>query len=427
MGRPIQCTIMTTPELTSAFVPIPSDALVEDTITLIEQLTAVSSATGDHDGVATVATLLAEALTRAGLTTVVEANEVDDAGAQPVLRAWVGPQPPARPLLLVGHVDTVLPAWTPHRQSGRLMASGAADMKGGLSVLVGALHLLRTLDRSPPSDLLLVVVPDEETLGPVTAWAMRHFGAIARGVWVLEPGKAAPTRDGRDDGESIVGRRRGMVHWRLHVRGRGAHAGNAFWHGRSALAAAGAWSAAAEALSEPGDGPTINPGRLVAGDTAFVDALDAQAHLLGTNAQINIVPNRAIVEGEARFLRRVEGEQVVERLRRSTRDVARRHHVAASFEATALIPPLEPHPRGRQWAERAVQLARHAGWHLEVESSRGGLSFPNVLPDPAAVPVLDGLGPVGDGLHTRDEYVDLRSVARRIGLLAALLADEADR
>jgi acetylornithine deacetylase/succinyl-diaminopimelate desuccinylase-like protein len=39
------------------------------------------------------------------------------------------------------------------------------------------------------------------------------------------------------------------------------------------------------------------------------------------------------------------------------------------------------------------------------------------------MPVLDGLGPVGEGMHTREEYVSLPSLARRIVLLADLLED----
>jgi hypothetical protein len=57
-----------------------------------------------------------------------------------------------------------------------------------------------------------------------------------------------------------------------------------------------------------------------------------------------------------------------------------------------------------------------------VERERGGISFPNFLPDTSRMPVLDGLGPVGDGMHTREELVSLPSLARRIVLLADLLA-----
>jgi acetylornithine deacetylase/succinyl-diaminopimelate desuccinylase-like protein len=62
-----------------------------------------------------------------------------------------------------------------------------------------------------------------------------------------------------------------------------------------------------------------------------------------------------------------------------------------------------------------------AGLALEVEADRGGISFPNYLADPSAIAVVDGLGPVGDGMHTRDEYLDLRSLDRRVVLLADLL------
>jgi glutamate carboxypeptidase len=73
--------------------------------------------------------------------------------------------------------------------------------------------------------------------------------------------------------------------------------------------------------------------------------------------------------------------------------------------------------------DRAVALAAERGWRLEVERERGGISFPNFLPDPTRLPVLDGLGPVGGGMHTREEHVSLTSLARRIVLLADLMQD----
>jgi acetylornithine deacetylase/succinyl-diaminopimelate desuccinylase-like protein len=71
---------------------------------------------------------------------------------------------------------------------------------------------------------------------------------------------------------------------------------------------------------------------------------------------------------------------------------------------------------------RAVELAARRGWTLEVEADRGGISFPNYLPEPEKLAVVDGLGPVGDGMHVRDEFLDLRSLDRRAVLLADLLS-----
>ncbi|HYN21951.1 MAG TPA: M20/M25/M40 family metallo-hydrolase, partial [Thermoanaerobaculia bacterium] len=84
------------------------------------------------------------------------------------------------------------------------------------------------------------------------------------------------------------------------------------------------------------------------------------------------------------------------------------------------VDPDGPH---RALSERAVALAAARGWKLEVERERGGISFPNFLPDPGRLPVLDGLGPVGGGMHTREEFVELRSLRRRIVLLADLLEE----
>jgi glutamate carboxypeptidase len=183
----------------------------------------------------------------------------------------------------------------------------------------------------------------------------------------------------------------------------------------------------AEALSRHGEGPTVNVGRLVAGDASFVDDLANAASLLGTERQLNVVPDRAVAEGEARFLRAAESDELAAKLAAIARDVAAATGVSISFVPGQSIPPVDPHGPQTAWIGRAVELAAARGWKLEVETERGGLSFPNFLPDPHRIPVLDGLGPIGGGMHTREEFVDLRSLARRIVLLADLLAEDGPR
>ena len=95
--------------------------------------------------------------------------------------------------------------------------------------------------------------------------------------------------------------------------------------------------------------------------------------------------------------------------------------VRMDFEVFERIAPVDPSGPGAELAGFLVRAADRAGWRLELEHDRGGVSFPNFLEDPTAAPVLDGLGPVGGGMHTREEWVDLRSLGRRIDLLAALL------
>ena len=152
----------------------------------------------------------------------------------------------------------------------------------------------------------------------------------------------------------------------------------------------------------------MNVARIVGGSADFVDALGANAGLLGTSRQLNVVSDRAVAEGEFRYLTAAEGAAAGAELAGSRRRVASEHGVSMTFTAGAGIPPVDPHGPGAALARRVVELAAARGFRLEIEEDRGGVSFPNFLAEPGRIPVVDGLGPVGDGMHTRDEWLDLR-------------------
>jgi glutamate carboxypeptidase len=391
------------------------EAIFQSTLDLLVSLTAISSPSNDAAGLRRMAERLAEELSARGLTPEIQDEPGEDGLPLPVLTAR-GRSAGRNPLFLIGHMDTVLPAAEPRLDGGRLFATGAIDMKGGLAAFLGALDLLRHRGVEPPEDLLLAVVPDEEVGGVLSRAALKRWGASARALWVLEPGE--PREDG---GETIVTGRRGMFQWSLDVRGRAAHSGLHYWRGRSALTAAAGWCVEAEAHSARDGGPTINVGRLVAGDATFVDSLPVSHTLLGTEQQLNVVPDRARAEGEVRFLRGDDGRQIARILGTLARNLAADTETEMSLEIGEPIPPVDPDGPHASLVGRVVEMAARRGWRLEVERERGGISFPNFLPEPERIPVLDGLGPVGGGMHTREERVELGSLRRRIVLLADLL------
>ena len=392
----------------TADLPAP---IFERTVELLRDLTAISSPSGDLPGLRRMAERLSAELSARGMT-----PEVREEAGEPVLVAR-GADTSRGHLLLIGHMDTVLPAAEPRVEGDKLVATGAIDMKGGLAAFLGALDLLAHRGVRPPDDLLLVVVPDEEVGGPISHSSMKRWGEGARALWVLEPGEPA------GDAETMVAGRRGMFDWRLTVKGQAAHSGLHYWEGRSALTAAARWCVEAESLSERSGGPTVNVGRLVAGDASFVENLAMAHSLVGTDRQLNIVPDRAIVEGEARFLHPREDPEMEDRLRSLARAIAKNTGTEMALTRESAIPPVDPDGPHCAVCDRAVALAATRGWILEVERERGGISFPNFLPDPGRLPILDGLGPVGGGMHTRDEYVELRSLQRRMLLLADLLTE----
>ncbi len=391
------------------------DRVFEHSVALLEDLCRISSASGDVPGVERMARRLGGHLEEAGLETSLETAVDVDGLEQPVLTAR-GPAAGAEGyLLLVGHLDTVLPAIAPSLAGGRLVGTGALDMKGGFAAFIGAMALLRDIGESPPDDLLLIAVPDEEVGGRISEEAVRSWGSAARAVLVLEPGEL------RGDAETLVTGRRGLVGWRLEARGRAAHSGLAYWQGRSALAAAARWCGEVQLLSERGEGPTVNVGRIIGGDAEFVDELPEHHSLVGTNYRLNVVSDRCVAEGEVRYLCEGDHERILEKMREIAERVGREAEVDMLFEVFETIAPVDPSGPGGELAHRLVGVADGHGWRLELEHDRGGVSFPNFLPDPTAIPVLDGLGPVGGGMHTREEFLDLRSLRRRIALQAELL------
>ena len=394
--------------------PLLEPVIRQRTIALLQELCAISSPSGDRAGVEAMARRIAAIVGEFGFTaTIVEEDDIDGE-RQPVLVAR-GPAAADSCLLLVSHLDTVLSAVPPRLAGERLEATGALDTKGGLAALVGALALLQARGQAAPADLVLVAVPDEEAAGTISERIMHRWAPMARTALILEPGEL------REGSETIVAGRRGMAEWRLEVTGTAAHSGLAYWHGRSALAAAAEWSARAQALSQPGAGATVNVSRLIAGDTDFVDNLAAHHLLLGTSRRLNVVAERAVAEGEVRFLRGEDEHTTLARLEALTADISGSREVEMRFARGTHVAPVDPNGPGRPLAERAVALAAARGWALEIEDDRGGISFPNYLGD-VRVAVVDGLGPAGGGMHTRDEFLDLRSLERRVVLLADLLA-----
>ncbi|BCW94444.1 MAG: peptidase [Thermoanaerobaculum sp.] len=395
------------PELPFA-VPEGFESWLEDELV---RLCSISSASDDPQGVAAMAHAYGAALAEAGLAVGFEEH-----GGGPVLVALApGANPPYT--LVVGHLDTVLHAGPVRREGGRLFATGAVDMKGGLVALLGALRLLPDREGLRPKNLAVVLVPDEESTGAASKKAIAAWGKHAKSVLVVEPGEA---RNGR---ETLVLGRKGMAEFCLQVRGVAAHSGLAFHHGRSAAVAAARFVMEAQRLITGGQ--TVNVSRMVVGDQAFVADLPHQAHILATSQRLNIVPDAATVVGEFRFPEEDEGEAMADALQALARSISRELGVTMELTLGQWVAPVEARA-GMPLAERAKTLAHKLGLELEIETSRGGISLTNFLGRPE-LPVLDGLGPVGGGMHTREEFVELASLHARAKLLAMLLANLADQ
>jgi glutamate carboxypeptidase len=86
------------------------------------------------------------------------------------------------------------------------------------------------------------------------------------------------------------------------------------------------------------------------------------------------------------------------------------------------ILPLEESEQSRELAGEYARAAIKAGLSGGIVPRQGGVSDANFVAQ-SRVPVIDGLGPLGGGAHTKEEYVIARSLYdKSLALIYFLLA-----
>jgi len=297
-----------------------------------------------------------------------------------------------RPILLLGHYDTVWPVGTLDRMPFRLKdgvarGPGALDMKAGLVQALWALHALREEGRAIPA-LVLLVNSDEELGSPTSRALIEAEARRAAVALVLEPSQAGALKTAR----------KGVGMFNLEVIGRAAHAGADPLAGISAIEELARLLLALRAQTDGGNGTTINIGVIRGGTRANVVAAQASAEV-----DLRVVTNAEAERATAAILG------------------LRPQHPGAVLRVTGGLnrPPMERTAQTAELFEHARRLAAEIGFPLD-EAMTGGGSDGNFAAAVGA-PVLDGLGAVGGGAHALTEHVRVEHMAPRAALLARLI------
>ncbi len=365
----------------------------------LERLVAIPSGTDDPAGIERVAVAMADLLTGVGLEAELR-RDGDPAVTGPTLVGRGRGVRPGGRIVVLGHLDTIAPreADAPRLsiREGRAHGTGSADMKGGLLLLIHALRALRDVVGAavPSGDLVVIGSPDEEIGSPVGAIAIRAILPGASAALVLEPARA---------NGALVAARKGMLQGRIHVRGRAAHAGVEPERGRSAILAAAHLAIALHALGENEGG--------IPGVTCTVGTFTG-----GTRP--NVVPDSATLGIDLRAPTAAAFARAEEALQRSIRTPAV-PDVTMHFEPAGRFAPMERSAATDDLLATVRQVAGPLGLPIDAVAT-GGASDANLAAE-LGVPVLDGLGPPGSGMHAADESFDLASLPDRIALLAGTL------
>lgn len=365
-------------------------------IALARSWVEVNSYTSNVDGVNRVGAMLREAFALPSLAcTVVPGGE--EHGDHLIWRTPAAAREGAAPILLIGHHDTVFPpghfeGW--REQGHRAVGPGALDMKGGLSVIRGALAALDDIGALAALPIAVISVSDEEVGSPSS---MPHLQALARGAacaLVFESGRAH---------DLIITRRRGVGAMTVVAHGRAAHAGNHHRDGANAIWAIAKFIDAAQQLTDYARGCTVNVGQASGGTSK------------------NTVPERAECALDLRYETVGDAEALVAAVRAAA-ETAAQGVPGVRMEVTggARRLPLERTDASAALRDEYAACARLAGLGDGEAPLLGGGSDANTVA-PLGVPAIDGLGPRGAGFHTTGEYVELDTFAPKAEALLRFL------
>ena len=316
------------------------------------------------------------------------------------LRIRVRPAAPLQ-LLFSGHFDTVYGADSPFQRctlldADTLRGPGVADMKGGLVVILAALRAFETSPSAARLGYEILLTPDEEIgsfgSGPLfaAAAASRRF-ALAL---VYEP--ARPNGD-------VVHSRKGTGNFVATCYGRAAHAASPTRAGRNAIAALAEFLAAAHRVPDELPGVMLNIGNIRGGGPAT-----------------NVVPDFAEAQLDLRVTRIADRDPFLARLLALAAPINARDGLHLALSGAFNRPPKESGPVEAVALTALQQSARELGLAPFTSVHTGGASDGNNLAA-AGLPNLDALGPIGDRLHSADEFVRLGSIGERARLTARLL------
>lgn len=297
-----------------------------------------------------------------------------------------------KPVMLLGHLDTVWPAGTLKQMpcrigDGRLWGPGTLDMKVGVAMALTGVEMLaeaNLLNR----EIVLLLNSDEEIGSPVSRPITEKLARECSAVFVLEPAQGLAYKTAR----------KGTGNWRVDIRGVAAHAGVDFEKGASALRELGRVIETVSEWTELKRGLTVSVG------------------VAGGGSKTNVIPAEAFAEVDVRIAKMSDGPRI-ERRFASLKASDKR----CALEVTGGInrPPMERTRGTVRLFAQARALAAELGFVL-VEAATGGASDGNFT-SALGIPTLDGMGAVGEGAHASHESIVLEHLASRTALLAGML------
>jgi acetylornithine deacetylase len=324
-----------------------------------------------------------EAMTRAGLDVVVQ----EVAPGRPNVVGVLEGREPGPSVMFCGHLDTVgvdgmTGPFEPRIENGRVYGRGSQDMKGGVAAMIAAAGQLASSWRKGRLVVAAVVDEEHESLGAEAL--VREWRADA--AIVTEPTDL-----------TVATAHKGFAWIEIVTRGRAAH-GSRPAEGRDAILRMGRVLAALESLDRAlrarAPVPLQGTGSL-------------HASLISGGRELSSYPDRCVLRMERRTVSGEDERTVVAEIEAILQDL---HRLDPEFEGTARLETSRS-PYRISSDHRLVRAIAGAAGRAGGSREPSGMSFwtdAAILGDAGIPSVL--FGPGGAGLHSIEEYVNVKDV-----------------
>ena len=351
---------------------------------------------------AEIASFLAERLSELGFKAKIDRFN-DRANCLGILRWGDGAK-----LILVTHLDTVpagardswsLPPFEGRIQAGRIYGRGAADAKGCIASMLGALKALSDSGSILRGELIFAAVADEE--------------AESRGIRrLLASGlRADYAVVGEPTSLQVCIAHKGRLLVSVSFFGRQAHS-SAPDRGVNALYAASDFALRIEALSR----------NLSRKSHPLLSSPTAAATILKGGEKDNVIPDKSEVMVDRRALPGEPLKLLVDELREMAEDSARRRGARSELRIVRWIPPAETDPRSRIAAAAAKACRRILGVEANVKGFQATCDMSFLVNDAGIPSVILGPGSL-EQAHTIDEWVSTRELTAASIIYAIIISE----
>lgn len=366
----------------------------ESIIENIREIVEIESPSGDIDGNKSVVDLIEMWARDVFHNPKIERVFKEKYGEHLIIRAFPGFD--AKPVLLLGHTDTVHPVGATKQnrtriENGKLYGCGTFDMKANIALMFEVFRTMKVLDLEPKSPINILLACDEEVGSETGRELVEQEAKICEYCLVFEPSANGKVKTGR----------KGTGGYTLKTHGIPSHAGLEPKRGASAILEIARQIEKLHSLTDFEIGTTVSVGTIKGGTTSNVVPAEAECSV---DVRFETLEEATRIESEINSLEPFDERVKLEILGSVNR------------------PPMERTDGVVKLFEKARKIAETFDYDLQ-ETQVGGASDGNFV-GALGVSLLDGLGIAGDGAHTLEEYVLVDDIPQRAALLSILLTAE---